>query len=153
MADLGFGKDAAETLQGGTGDPSYIAFIHGFMSVTAVSLSNPISHRTHGSPLFNRLHFDLGFHVSSQCQSVPPPADLSSFYLGCLIFTFLQVIWELISLGTKPQDPSTKRVQKCSTIGKSSASPVKTYSRTFWAKIKRRAQPSHKTSSRLAQSL
>lgn len=40
MADLGFGKDPAETLQGGTGDPEYIEFIHKHMAVLSVSLSN-----------------------------------------------------------------------------------------------------------------
>ena len=49
MADLGFGKDPTETLQGGTGDPEYIGFIHGFMAAMTVSCLK--SHKTHGFPL------------------------------------------------------------------------------------------------------
>ena len=42
MADLGFGKDPAETMQGGTGDPEYIGFIHGYSAAMSVSLSHLI---------------------------------------------------------------------------------------------------------------
>ena len=42
MADLGFGKDPAETMQGGTGDPEYIGFIHKYMGAMSVSLSHLI---------------------------------------------------------------------------------------------------------------
>lgn len=72
MADLGFGKDPAETLQGGTGDPAYVEFIHKFMAVLSVSLSNQNSHGTHCFPFFDRLNSDLGFHVSSEPLSVLP---------------------------------------------------------------------------------
>ena len=72
MADLGFGKDPAETMQGGTGDPEYIGFIHGFMKVITVSLSELNFFRTYGFLVFDRLLLDLGFYVSSELLSVLP---------------------------------------------------------------------------------